>query len=198
MGELDQWLEGIGLGQYAEILAREHVDLALLPALTDHDLRALGLPLGHRRIMLDAIERLSRGGPTVSPDWQAGAPAGDAERRQLTVMFCDLVNSSALARQLDPEDLRDVIGAYRHSCTLPVQRFGGFVQRFVGDGVLAFFGYPTALEDEAERAYVRASASSRKWAGLPPRCGVSMRSTSKSELALQRGPWWSETSWAKA
>ncbi len=152
MGELDQWLEGIGLGQYAEILAREHVDLALLPALTDHDLRALGLPLGHRRIMLDAIERLSGSGPAVSSVWQAGAPAGDAERRQLTVMFCDLVNSSALARQLDPEDLRDVIGAYRHSCTLPVQRFGGFVQRFVGDGVLAFFGYPTALEDEAERA----------------------------------------------
>ena len=110
--------------------------------------------VGHRRKLLDAIAALGTAVPTAvvtaaAPD--APAPA-DAERRQLTVMFCDLVGSTALSTRLDPEDLREVIGAYHRAVAETVGRFDGFVAKYMGDGVLVYFGYPRAHEDDAERA----------------------------------------------
>jgi class 3 adenylate cyclase len=129
-----------------------------LPHLTDQDLKELGLSLGHRKKLLTAIESLS----TEATD-RADAAADDgsivrssaqpeAERRQLTVMFCDLVGSTALSGYLDPEELREVIRAYQGVCTTAIKRYEGFVARYVGDGILAYFGYPLAHEDDAERA----------------------------------------------
>lgn len=149
MDEISLWLEKIGLGQHASLFLSENIDLSVLPALTDHDLKELGLSLGHRRKLLGAIQRLgaeAAARPVLFP------PAREGQRRQLTLLFCDLVDSTRLSTRLDPEDLRAVIGAYRLACMLPVKRFGGYVGRLVGDGVLAYFGYPTAHEDGAERA----------------------------------------------
>ena len=129
--------------------------MEVLPELTAEDLKDLGVTsVGHRRRLLDAIAALGATLPAATvtaapPD--APAPA-DAERRQLTVMFCDLVGSTALSARLDPEDLREVIGAYHRAVAEIVAGFDGFVAKYMGDGVLAYFGYPQAHEDDAERA----------------------------------------------
>ena len=120
------------------------------------DLRELGVAsIGHRRRLLDAVAALGGGQPAAEAS-PAPAPAletiGEAERRQLTVMFCDLVGSTALSVRFDPEDLRDVIGAYQRCVANIVARFAGFVAKYMGDGVLIYFGYPEAHEDDAERA----------------------------------------------
>src|SRR5262245_63810286 len=156
---LSPWLDGLGLEQYGEIFAENGVDLDTLPLLTDSDLEKLGVLLGHRRRLLKAIAELKGG---EGPGTQAGvtqdelspreAVRSTAERRQLTVMFCDLVGSTALSVRLDPEDLRAVIGAYHHCCAAVIQRSGGFVAKYMGDGLLAYFGYPRADEHDAERA----------------------------------------------
>jgi class 3 adenylate cyclase len=147
------WLRGLGLEQYEPAFRANEIDGKLLPSLTVEDLKDLGVSLvGHRRRLLDAIAALDTEAPT-SPI--VPAPAA-AERRQLTVVFCDLVGSTALASRLDPEDLRDVIGGY-HKCVADViEQHDGFVAKYMGDGVLVYFGYPKAHEDDAERA-VRAS-----------------------------------------
>src|SRR5215467_8486824 len=144
--------------QYEEAFRDNAIDAAVFPELTADDLKDLGVSLvGHRRKLLAAIAALrdhDRPAPT-SPADQA-APASAAERRQLTVMFCDLVGSTALSAALDPEDLREVIAAYHHSVAEIIRSFDGFVARYMGDGVLAYFGYPQAHEDDAERS-VRAA-----------------------------------------
>ena len=140
------WLDEIGLGQYATVFAENAVDLDVLPDVTETDLEKLGVALGHRKRILRAIAALS--GPTAA----LSLPQSEAERRQLTVLFCDLVGSSALAVKLDPEDLRDVIRAFQGCCAAVITRMGGHVARFMGDGLLAYFGYPQAHEDDAERA----------------------------------------------
>jgi len=150
MDEISLWLERIGLGHYAAVFLSENIDLGVLPTLTDRDLKELGLSLGHRRTLLGAIQRLAAEPAAVRP--VPFPPAREGQRRQLTLLFCDIVDSTRLSTRLDPEDLRAVIGAYRLACILPVKRFGGYVGRLVGDGVLAYFGYPTAHEDDAERA----------------------------------------------
>src|SRR5215469_2601925 len=158
--DIARWLEGLGLEQYQYAFRESDVDAAVVPYLTADDLTALGVTsVGHRRKLLAAIAALRR-----APQWAettaAGAttvprghtPVADAERRQVTVMFCDLVGSTALSFQLDPEDLREVIGAY-HSCIAQtIGRYDGFVAKYMGDGVLVYFGYPQAHEDDAERA----------------------------------------------
>jgi len=122
--------------------------------LTDQDLKDVGVPLGHRRKMLRAIAELSGAAPAApQPTVQAEPkPRDAAERRQLTVMFTDLVGSTALSTKLDPEDMRFVIGAYHKCVAETVARFDGFVAKYMGDGVLIYFGYPQAHEDDAERA----------------------------------------------
>jgi class 3 adenylate cyclase/tetratricopeptide (TPR) repeat protein len=150
-----EWLRGLGLIRYTQAFRDNNIDDRVLRRLTVEDLRDLGVAsVGHRRRLLDAIKALSDEGLSELPpaESRAPAPVGEAERRQLSVMFCDLVGSTALAAQLDPEDLRDLIAAYRKCITDAVARFEGFIAQYLGDGVLVYFGYPQAHEDDAERA----------------------------------------------
>jgi len=148
--DIANWLHGLGLQQYEQAFRDNAIDAAVLPELTAEDLKDLGVRLlGHRRKLLAAIAALrSNIGPI--PETAATAPA--AERRQLTVMFCDLVGSTELSSRLDPEDLREVIAAYHRAVAEVVAGFDGFVAKYMGDGVLIYFGYPRAHEDDAERA----------------------------------------------
>jgi len=143
---IEDWLAQIGMDRYAAAFANNDIDVAVLPHLTDADLEKIGVSLGHRRKMLTAIAELS--GETPAPPEHHES----AERRQITVMFSDLVGSTELATHMDPEDLRDVMSAYQKCVAQTVRRFGGFVAKYMGDGVLAYFGYPQAHEDDAERA----------------------------------------------
>jgi class 3 adenylate cyclase len=149
------WLQGLGLERYAPAFRDNDVDAEVLLRLTAEDLRELGVAsIGHRRRLLDAIAALSAGVPaaavTAAP--RDASAAVEAERRQLTVMFCDLVGSTAFSTRHDPEDLRELIGDYHRAIADTVGRFDGFVAKYMGDGVLIYFGYPQAHEDDAERA----------------------------------------------
>ena len=157
MQQIVDWLQRLGLGQYAERFAENDINFAILPDLTDQDLKELGVAsLGHRRQLLRAITELKDNETGTSKpsgdDIAPIAPHDTAERRQVTVMFSDLVGSTALSARMDPEDLREVISAYQKCVAETVQRFGGFVAKYMGDGVLIYFGYPQAHEDDAERA----------------------------------------------
>jgi class 3 adenylate cyclase/tetratricopeptide (TPR) repeat protein len=159
--DIDGWLRRIGLEQYGQRFRENGIDLSILPDLTDQDLEKLGLLLGHRRKLLRAITNLeaiekSAAGTVAAP--AAPRPLDTAERRQLTIIFCDLVGSTPLSIRLDPEDMREVVGAYHRCCADLITRAGGFVARYMGDGVLAYFGYPQVHEHDAERA-VRAGLS---------------------------------------
>ncbi len=153
--DIAQWLEGLGVGQYAQAFADNDIDLKILPHLSDDDLRDLGLSLGHRRTiqvaLADRVDSDAPSGSETSQETQS-ATSAQAERRQLTVMFCDLVGSTALSEKLDPEDIRDVMRGYQGACASVVERYGGYVAKFMGDGVYCYFGYPRAHEDDAERA----------------------------------------------
>jgi class 3 adenylate cyclase/predicted ATPase len=153
--EIAVWLRGLGLERYEAAFREHEIDAEVLPELTESHLAALGLPLGIRLKLLKAIAALRQGAPATGvaePPAAVPAPVPEAERRQLTVMFCDLVGSTALASRLDPEDLREIIGAYHRCVAETVARFDGFVAKYMGDGVLVYFGYPEAHEDDAERA----------------------------------------------
>src|ERR1700757_1705530 len=128
MQPIADWLAKLGMSEYAELFETNRIDVSVLPDLTDQDLEKLGILLGDRRKMLRAIRELARPFPTSAQDPAPAEPVRDeAERRQLTVMFCDLVGSTALSAKLDPEDLRGVIRAYHRCCTAIVERNGGFV-----------------------------------------------------------------------
>ena len=155
------WLRSLGLGKYEAAFRENEIDETVLPDLTAEDLKELGVTaLGHRRKLLAAIAALrddaSGKAPSVDTASTSSAPSAHpvdrAERRQVTVMFSDLVGSTALSARMDPEDLREVISAYQKCVAQTVQRFGGFVAKYMGDGVLIYFGYPQAHEDDAERA----------------------------------------------
>jgi class 3 adenylate cyclase/tetratricopeptide (TPR) repeat protein len=154
MQQIAEWLEKLGMSEYTQRFAENGIDFSVLRHLTDQDLKDLGVLLGHRRKMQAAIAGLP--GAMPAPPKTAAAPIAKpqdaAERRQLTVMFCDLVGSTALSARLDPEDLRGIIGTYHRRCTELVECNGGFVAKYMGDGVLAYFGYPLAHEHDAERA----------------------------------------------
>jgi class 3 adenylate cyclase/predicted ATPase len=154
MQQIADWLEKLGMSEYVRRFAENDIDIDVLSELTDQDLDQLGVSLGHRRRMLRAIRE--PGGTTApsaeTPVIAAAKPQDTAERRQVTVMFSDLVGSTALSARMDPEDLREVISAYQKAVAEAVQRFGGFVAKYMGDGVLVYFGYPQAHEDDAERA----------------------------------------------
>src|SRR5690242_14320155 len=165
--DVADWLRSLGLEQYEAAFRENDVDGEVLPTLTDEELKNIGVSsLRHRRRLLEAIAKLT--GDGVSS--QAAKPSGDhpapipgdyavshsGERRQLTVMYCDLVGSTALGEKLDPEELRDLLHAYRTLCGDVIARYDGFVARYVGDGILTYFGWPAAHEDDAERA-VRAA-----------------------------------------
>jgi class 3 adenylate cyclase len=155
------WLRSPGLGRYAAAFRENEIDEAVLPSLTEEHLKQLGVTaLGHRVKLLDAIAALRSDASGKPPSVDAAtasttpsaSPKDRAERRQVTVMFSDLVGSTALSARMDPEDLREVISAYQKCVAETMQRFGGFVAKYMGDGVLIYFGYPQAHEDDAERA----------------------------------------------
>ncbi len=156
--DIAAWLRGLGLEEHEPAFRDNRVDAAILPMLTAEDLRDIGIAaVGDRRKLLEAIAALREGTAQLPaqeqpPEAPGSAQVSEAERRQLTVMFCDLVGSTALSARLDPEDLRAVIGAYHRCAAAAIERAGGFVAKYMGDGVLAYFGYPRADEHDAERA----------------------------------------------
>ena len=163
MSEITAWLENLGLGKYVEVFAENDIDVDILADLTEEHLKELGISLGHRVKLLKAISALSAQQRQDSQSTETSAVpdsplSSTAERRQLTVMFVDLVGSTALSSMLDPEDLRELILAYQNAVSGEINRIEGHVAKFMGDGVLAYFGWPRAHEEEAERA-VRAGLS---------------------------------------
>ncbi len=164
LSNIAQWLSGLGLEKYVSAFADAEIDFADLPYLTDEDLKEVGLPVGPRRRVNEAIKRLADGAGSPSPDGENATPAAgqpneaapaqqtEAERRHLTVMFVDLVGSTEMATKIDPEDMRNVITSYQNTVAGVVARYEGFVAKFMGDGVLCYFGWPRANEDDAERA----------------------------------------------
>jgi class 3 adenylate cyclase len=156
MNTMADWLGWLGLDRYAATFAENDIDLEVLPSLTERDLEQLGVSMGHRKKILAALRAdAATAAPAVAPP--AREVSGDAgERRQLTVMFCDLVDSTVLAERLDPEDLRAVIRAYQQCAAQVIERFEGHIAQYLGDGLLVYFGHPYAHEDDAERS-VRAA-----------------------------------------
>src|ERR1700722_4134052 len=159
--EITSWLRGLGLEQFVTAFLENDIDSEILPELTADDLIGLGVTsIGHRRKLLAAIAMLRASSPISDASVRSTEPvrrdadiaASSAERRQLTVMFCDLVDSTPLASRLDPEDLREVLAAYHAVVAEVVVKFGGYIAKYMGDGVLAYFGYPQAHEHDAEQA----------------------------------------------
>ena len=178
--DVARWLEGLGLGQYAPAFSDNAVGFGDLHHLTDEDLKGLGLPLGPRRRLQAAVKVLAEPSPALIEQQtggqsataaKAGEKPSDAERRQLTVLFCDLVGSTELSRRLDPEDMAEVIRAYQDEITRHVAHYEGHVAKFMGDGVLAYFGWPRAHEDDAERAVRTALAVTEAVARLKTLAG---------------------------
>jgi class 3 adenylate cyclase/predicted negative regulator of RcsB-dependent stress response len=174
--DVSEWLRGLGLERYDAAFRENDIDEAVLPRLTAEDLREIGIvSVGHRRRLIEAIAALAAPATVTSPpDRDDPALTTSPERRQLTVMFVDLVGSTPLAAQLDPEDLRDVIGRYHRCVADTVGRFGGFVAKYMGDGILVYFGYPLAREDDAERAVAAGLALVDAVTALPPHGGTAL------------------------
>jgi class 3 adenylate cyclase len=169
--DVGEWLRGLGLGRYETVFSEHAIDMDVLADLTDGELAQIGLPLGDRKRLLKAIASLSKTEP-ISSSKEGAAPAEanlppppspaplvpgkDAERRPITVMFCDLVGSTAISSSLDAEDWRNLVNAYLEEASSAVTSFGGHVLKKLGDGLMVLFGYPQAQENDAERA-VRAA-----------------------------------------
>ncbi len=154
--DIRHWLEVLGLGKYGDVFAENEIDFETLPRLDTEDLKELGLPIGPRKKLLAAIEAMDMAASSavagIDTNNQQITRVGEAERRQLTVMFCDLVGSTALSTRLDPEEYREVIRSYQDACAGMITRYDGYVAKFMGDGVLAYFGWPRGHENDAERA----------------------------------------------
>ena len=177
--QIADWLKKLGMSEYARCFAENDIDFAILGELTDQDLEKIGVAsLGHRRKLLRAITELKGGEKGTPKTAITPQPHDAAERRQVTVMFSDLVGSTALAARMDAEDLREVISAYQKCVAETVRHFGGFVAKYMGDGILVYFGYPEAHEDDAERAVraglelIAAVASLNTHASLQTRVGI--------------------------
>jgi class 3 adenylate cyclase/tetratricopeptide (TPR) repeat protein len=176
-----QWLKRQGLAQYARAFKEHNIGFDVLPQLGDHDLKELGVPLGDRKRLLKAIAdlrmALESAGDAMTRAVARGPPTHrlDPERRQLTILFCDLVASTELSARLDPEDLREVVHAYQACVAAVVTRFEGHVAKYLGDGVLVYFGYPRAHEDDAERAVRSGLAIAEAVAALVPLTDVQLQ-----------------------
>src|SRR5215469_10601033 len=162
MQQIADWLEKLGMSEYAQRFAENRIDFSVLPDLTDQDLKDLGVVLGDRRKLLRAIASIDDKSPGVAPEpvlssarpTTAATAAAEAtgERRYLTVMFCDLVGSTSISAQLDAEEWRDLVGSYLDAASAAVTEMGGKVAKKLGDGLMVLFGYPVAQENDAERA----------------------------------------------
>ena len=182
--DVADWLRGLGLDLYQDIFAENDIDLEVLPDLTESDLQALGVSLGHRKKMLKSIKSsmaedgsFDQDASSTTADTQKDhpSPRHDAERRQLTVMFCDLVGSTALSGQVDPEDYRKVIQSYQEACARVVAQYEGVIAKYMGDGLLVYFGYPQAHEDDAERAVRAGLGIIKAMAFVQPISGISLQ-----------------------
>ncbi len=189
MENLEDWLWKLGLSCYFDLFVENDLDLDILPEVSEAHLEALGVSLGHRLKLVRAIRQLSLPAqidtaPIPVSDHTSGilppenAPAEVAERRHLTVMFVDLVGSTALSTRLDPEDLRDVIRSFQEAATREIKQFDGFISRYMGDGILAYFGWPRAHEDDAERAVRAGLAANKAVAALVTPDGVALAARS--------------------
>ena len=188
--DVERWLEGLGLGKYTEAFAENDIGADVLPYLTEEHLKELGVSLGDRVRLLKAIEALAatpaeaaEASPPSEPAASVAAPVGEAERRQLTVMFCDLVGSTELSTRFDPEDLRELIRTYQAACAKVIARYNGYIAKYMGDGVLVYFGYPQAHENDAERAVRTGLGIVEAMAGL----GAAHASLGEVELAVRVG-----------
>ncbi|HMK21460.1 MAG TPA: adenylate/guanylate cyclase domain-containing protein, partial [Terriglobales bacterium] len=152
MDTLTAWLQKLGLERYAQLFAENEVDLEALRLLGEQDFEKLGIPLGSRKKLLKAIVELNGAQGVSSQLPLQGSLSAEAERRQLTVLFCDLVGSTELATKLDPEQLRDLMQAYQRACRDVIGRYDGHVAQYLGDGLMVYFGWPRAHEDDAVRA----------------------------------------------
>ena len=185
-GDIADWLERLGLSKYADVFAESEIGLDILPDLSDADLKDLGVPLGDRKRLLKAaavVEPLeaapqSKPAPMVTPE---------AERRQLTVMFCDLAGSTELSERLDPEDLRDILRAYQQTCADVIARYDGHIAKYIGDGLLVYFGYPRAHEDDAARAVRAGLEIVTEVTGLSDRLTVTPQVDLQVHLGIHTG-----------
>jgi hypothetical protein len=185
MKGIAEWLASLGLGEYAQRFSDNAIDLSVLRDLTEQDLKDLGVLLGHRRKILRAIAELDGVAPAPTETVTEQVSRREAERRHLTVMICDLVGSTALSARLDPEDMRAVIDAYHAACARITRTYDGFLAEFRGDGILAYFGYPIAHEDDAERTVRAGLDIIAAVARLETHAGNRSRSASASRPA-----WW--------
>src|SRR6516225_3348248 len=203
MQQIADWLKKLGLPEYAERFAENGIDVSVLPHLTDQDLKDMGVLLGHRRKMLAAIGELSSK-PGAAPAPATGTPIGPAsiqtaspiapaaeaagERRYLTVLFCDLVDSTGIAAKLDAEEWRDLVNAYLDHASAAVTEMGGHVAKKLGDGLMALFGYPLAHENDAERAARAALSIQRALADLNRKNAGIGKPELKIRIGLETGP----------
>ena len=187
-GSVTRWLEEIGLGEYADTFFENDINFDLLTQLRVEDLKELGLSVGHRRRFLDAVENLNESKLEEARITSTAQLRGEAENRQLTVMFCDLVGSTELSHRLDPEDLRDVNKAYQDACKAAIERYDGYVARYMGDGVLVYFGYPQAHEDDAERAIHAGLSVINAMDGLNKTFGDKLRLNLEVRIGIATGP----------
>jgi class 3 adenylate cyclase/tetratricopeptide (TPR) repeat protein len=196
MKDISEWLASLGMGDYAQRFAENAIDLSVLRDLTEQDLKDLGVLLGHRRKMLRAIAELDLVALTPAETATEPVPRDEGERRHLTVMFCDLVGSTALSARLDPEDMWRVIASYYACISEVLASYNGTIARYSGDGVLSYFGYPRAQEDDAEQA-VRAGLAlvdtipklrTNAGAALQARIGIATGTVIVSELLIHDTP----------
>ena len=186
--DVGEWLRSLGLGQYEAAFRDNGVDADVLPDLSDADLEKLGVLLGHRRRLLKAIANPAAPPPLVSPIAKpAPPPVESAERRHLTVMFCDLVGSTSISAKLDAEDWRDLVGGYLDAASAAVTRMGGHVAKKLGDGIMALFGYPLAQENDAERALRAALEIQRALAEINARNAGSGRPKLEARIGVETG-----------
>ena len=196
MQQIADWLEKLGMSEYAQRFAENGIDVSVLPHLTDQDLKDIGVLLGHRRKMLAAIANLGDAAAVaVSPAASLSAPLVEAgtttsigERRHVTVMFCDLVDSTGVAAKLDAEEWRDLVGAYLDAASAAVMEMGGKVAKKLGDGLMALFGYPVAQENDAERAVRAALATQLALAELNRKNAGTGKPALAARIGIDSGP----------
>ena len=183
-GDIADWLERLGLSKYADVFAESEIGLDILPDLSDADLKDLGVPLGDRKRLLKAAAIVE---PLEAAPQPARTATLEAERRQLTVMFCDLAGSTELSERLDPEDLRDILRAYQQTCADVIARYDGHIAKYIGDGLLVYFGYPRAHEDDAARAVRAGLEIVTEVTGLSDRLTVTPQVDLQVHLGIHTG-----------
>src|SRR5271163_2763334 len=189
--DVGDWLRSVGLGQYLALFREHEIDAEVLPELTDADLEKFGVPFGHRKRLLKAIAKLGTAAPeqpAAAPPQAQRLPDASAERRHLTVMFCDLVGSTTISASLDAEDWRDLVSAYLDAASQAVAQMGGHVAKKLGDGIMALFGHPIAQESDAERAVRAALAIQRALAELNRKNAGSGKPALAARIGLETGP----------